>query len=98
VQQRGALSSAVRPHTKAQLERSQQRRFRERLPDARAAYQESIENESTRAGKEGFINKGLAELSNLGEVKRLGVQNKIEPKEKYHAIHDADDPRRLSRR
>jgi hypothetical protein len=22
----------------------------------------------------------------------------IKPKEKYHAIHDADDPRRLSRR
>jgi hypothetical protein len=47
----------------------------------------SIEYVPTRAGKR------LAELSNLGKG-----AGQIKPKEKYHAIHDADDPRRLSRR
>ena len=57
----------------------------------------SIEYEPTRAGKKIFKKKiGRAvEFRGCQTTKGAG---QIKPKEKYHAIHDADDPRRLSRR
>jgi hypothetical protein len=57
------------------------------MPEARAAYQKALSMSQQEPEKR------LAELSNL----RKGA-GQIKPKEKYHAIHDADDPRRLSRR
>jgi hypothetical protein len=57
------------------------------MPEARAAYQKALSMCQQEPEKR------LAELSNL----RKGA-GQIKPKEKYHAIHDADDPRRLSRR
>ena len=62
------------------------------MPEVQAAYQKALRMSQQEPEKR------LAELSNLGDAKRLKVQDKLKPKEKYHAIHDADDPRRLSRR
>ena len=57
----------------------------------------SIKYEPTRVGKKIFKKKiGRAvEFRGCQTTKGTG---QIKPKEKYHAIHVADDPRRLSRR
>jgi predicted negative regulator of RcsB-dependent stress response len=45
------------------------------MPEARAAYQKALSMSQQRAGKKIF-KKRLAELSNLGDAKRLRVQDK----------------------
>jgi hypothetical protein len=60
------------------------------------ALEDLFKYEPTRAGKKIF-KKSLAEVEFRGCQTTKGV-GQIKPKEKYHAIHDADDPRRLSRR
>jgi hypothetical protein len=67
------------------------------MPEARAAYQKALSMSQQRAGKKIFKKKiGRAvEFRGCQTTKGAG---QIKPKEKYHGIHDADDPRRLSRR
>jgi hypothetical protein len=63
----------------------------------RAAYQKAL-SMSQQEPKKRFLKKILAELSNFRGCQTTKGAGQIKPKEKYHAIHDADDPRRLSRR
>jgi hypothetical protein len=65
------------------------------MPEA-GGLSKSIEYEPTRAGKR-FLKK-IGRAVEFGGCQTTKGAGQIKPKEKYHAIHDADDPRRLSRR
>jgi hypothetical protein len=66
------------------------------MPEARAAYQKAL-SVSQQEPEKRFLKKDWPSCRIWGSQTTKGA-GQIKPKEKYHAIHDADDPRRLSRR
>jgi hypothetical protein len=66
------------------------------MPEARAAYQKALSMSQQEPEK--ILRKKIGRAVEFRGCQTTKGAGQIKPKEKYHAIHDADDPRRLSRR